>query len=210
MSRRPDLPRRITPAHLGAAAKAFRKYEGRDSMYRVATFLLREWWGQHEKMVDALAVLLLTWNGAFYRGATFKKERLERCLRENWHLIQRFRRRDIRSLGRADHPSVEELFLAMLKALERRGGKVARARSPVGTAKALHLLAPQFFPIWDSAIAWQYRCDYTDDPVQAYLRFCGIMQRLVRDLAPRVKQTAEPMLKRIDEYNYAKYTQGWI
>lgn len=210
MTKRHRPPKRISIRDLRTAERAFSKYEGRDSMYRVATFLLKEWWGQHELMTDALSVLLLTWNSAFYRGATFRSERLERCLRKNWREIQRFRRRNILSLRRADRPTIRRVFVAVLIALERRGGRARTARSPVGTAKALHLLAPRFFPIWDSEIAWQYGCVYSDNPAEAYFKFCKIMQQLAADLAPRVSKSQKPLLKRIDEYNYAKYTQGWV
>jgi hypothetical protein len=161
-------------------------------------------------MTDALAVLLLTWNSAFYRGATFKKQRMEQCLRKHWQAIQSFKRRDISTFDEQDHVQIQRLFLAMLGALERRGGRSRRARTPVGVAKALHLLAPGFFPIWDSEIAWQYGCDYTRDPVAAYLQFCGHMKRLASGLRPKIKVTSPPLLKRIDEYNYAKFTQGWV
>ena len=46
---------------------AFQKHEKRDAIYKIATFLVRNFWGQPAKMADSLGVLLLTWNQAFYR-----------------------------------------------------------------------------------------------------------------------------------------------
>ena len=61
----------ITIDDLKKGCRAFEVNEGRDSMYRVATFLLAKWWGRYAEMVDALTVLLLTWNSAFYRYGLF-------------------------------------------------------------------------------------------------------------------------------------------
>jgi len=59
-------------------------------------------------------------------------------------------------------------------------GKIRR--SPVGTAKALHLLAPDFLPIWDEKIAIKYGCRYSNNPEGKYFKFCG----LLKDMAERV------------------------
>jgi len=45
----------------------FENREKRDAMYKVATFLIKQFWGQASEMADGLGVLLLTWNQAFYR-----------------------------------------------------------------------------------------------------------------------------------------------
>lgn len=45
-------------------------------------------------------------------------------------------------------------------------------RSPVSVSKALHLLAPDFFPLWDDKISRAYRCYYNENPAQKYISFC--------------------------------------
>jgi hypothetical protein len=88
---------RVSASELRRAAAVFEAREGRDSMYRVATFLLTQWWGRYREMSDALSVLLLTWNGAFYRYGPFDQRKLESCLERHWPSIEAFRARDILS-----------------------------------------------------------------------------------------------------------------
>jgi len=83
-------------------------------------------------------------------------------------------------------------------------------RSPVAVAKALHLLAPEFFPPWDNKIARKgYQCNYAKNPAEKYLTFCQKM----KTMESKIKNCADKpskLIKLIDEYNYSKYTQGWI
>lgn len=195
----------VTVADLERGAAAFEQREGRDSMYRVATFLLDRWWGRHAEMADALAVLLLTWNQAFYRYGRFEHELLKECLVKRWSAIDGFRLRNISGLTHEDHAVVRELFSDLLLALANSKG-----RSPVAVAKAMHLLAPGFFPIWDAAIAKAYGCGYYRNPSDAYLKFCEKTEKVVRSLAATAPNPTKTLLKRIDEYNYARFSKGWI
>jgi hypothetical protein len=56
-----------SPSDFKNGCLAYEKNEQRDSMYKVATFLMKEYWGHPADMADALGVLLSTWNNAFYR-----------------------------------------------------------------------------------------------------------------------------------------------
>ena len=192
---------------------AFEKREKRDAMYKVASFLMSHFWGKPAAMADGLGVLLLTWNQGYYRYGSFDFAKLERCIADSLDELRSFRKRDIFSLTRGDERRIKSLFIHFLKALRRiKSGKKGKVtRSPVAVAKALHMLAPGFFPLWDYEIARAYGCSYYTNPGQSYLVFC----RLMRDMANTVKnyvnsRTDKTLLKLIDEYNYAKYTQGWI
>jgi len=83
-------------------------------------------------------------------------------------------------------------------------------KSPVAVAKALHLLAPNFFPLWDGKIARAYRCYYNDRPAEKYVSFCKITKTMVEKLRNCVSRQDKTAVKMIDEYNYSKYTQKWI
>ncbi len=174
-------------------------------MYRVATFLLDTWWGKFGEMADALSVMLLTWNQAFYRYGLFDPKRLETCLDKQWAAIESFRTRDIMTLGPHDHESVKILFNDMLPALATTHGV-----SPVAVGKCLHLLAPSFFPIWDMKIAKAYGCRYNRDPANAYVRFCEINKEIVEALGAISAHPRKTLLKRIDEYNYVHFSKGWV
>jgi hypothetical protein len=52
----------IRTEDLDKGGKVFEQHEGRDSTSRVATFLIEQWWGRPADMVDAITVVLLTWN----------------------------------------------------------------------------------------------------------------------------------------------------
>ena len=77
----------------------------------------------------------------------------------------------------------------------------------VGAAKALHLLAPQFFPLWDRKIARAYGLPIgkkgSND--EKYWNFVRIAERQCLDHAG-----CQNPLKRIDEFNYCEYTTNWF
>jgi len=188
----------------------FEKHEKRDAMYKVATFLLSHFWGKSSDMADGLGVLLLTWNQAFYRYGMFNFDKLEKCIADNLKRIEYFRERDIFSFSSRDRDEVRVLFMEFLGALQIDSGKMRGRKSPVSVAKALHLLAPGFFPLWDDKIARAYGCYYNENPDEKYIQFCEITKDLADKIKGRIGQTNKTIVKLIDEYNYSKYTQGWI
>ncbi len=201
----------VTPSEFERGYMAFQAREPRDAMYKTATFLVEHFWGQPRDMADGMGVLLLTWNQALYRYGPFDFGLLEEALRANMPVIQSLRKRTIESLMEADEPVVMKLFLEFLIALRIKEGKKQDNKSPVAVAKALHLLAPGFLPLWDKAIALAYRCDYGTQPGRKYLEFAYGMQRLSRQLGGCVPpDCGRTFLKLIDEYNYARFTKGWV
>lgn len=101
---------------------------------------------------------------------------------------------------------IRGLFQAFTTAL--RGGKGGAAQSTVATAKALHLLAPGFLPLWDNAIALAY--GHVLMCANDYLSFCWQMKVLAEAVVNYVDTPdACSLLKRIDEFNYAVFTTGW-
>jgi hypothetical protein len=189
---------------------AYEKNEQRDSMYKVSTFLMENYWGHPAEMADALGVLLSTWNNAFYRYGPFSYEELQAFIEFNWQRIETFRPMRISEYSQTLDDSIAALFQAFLQALRISSGKNEGRTSPVGTAKALHLLGPAFFPIWDDKIAKAYGCFYGKDPPGAYIRFIRISVEMAQRLSPHVHRPDRSIIKLIDEYNYAKYTKQWI
>lgn len=204
--------------HIPSAAdfkKGHRIYEqrvSRDAMYKTASFLVDHFWGRPAEIADSLGVLLLTWNQAFYRYGRFDFNRLERCIRDNQNLLNLYRPRNIFTFGTEDEKPIVALFNEFLAALRIVEGKKAGAQSPVGVAKALHLLAPAFFPLWDDKIARAYACHYTSKPATKYIEFMAKNKHFAETLRHHAIDGTghRSLLKLIDEYNYAKYTQKWI
>ena len=201
----------VDPKTVLAGSNAFRAHEKRDAIYKVSTFLVENFWGDPPQMADALGVLLLIWNNALYRYGLFDFSALENTLRENMSTLASFRNRDILTFGEGDKRTIESLFAAFLNALKIAEGKLQGRQSPVSVAKALHLLAPKFFPLWDDKIAKAYQCHYSADPSGNYILFMTISKNMVECLRGRVPvPPPSTILKVIDEYNYAKFTKKWI
>jgi hypothetical protein len=71
----------------------------------------------------------------------------------NQQQFESFREGDIFSYVSVDDPAITSLFGQLLDALRICEGKKKGAKSPVAVAKALHLLAPAYFPLRDFEIA---------------------------------------------------------
>jgi len=210
MKKMAETPK-LTRSEFKQGYQEYQKREPRDVMYKIATFLVGHFWGQPQDMAEGMGVLLLTWNQGFYRFGSFDFALLEEALRANMPAIKGLRSRDIKSLVDADEPTIKQLFLAFLDALRIKEGKNKDRKSPVAVAKALHLLAPSFLPIWDYKIAIAYACRYSTNPDRKYVDFAYNMKTLAQQLQKHVPDgCGQTFLKLIDEYNYAKYTKGWV
>jgi hypothetical protein len=182
-------------------------------MYKVATRLVKESWGKPSEVAEGLGVLLLVWNAAHFRHGPLDFDALENCIKGSQKVLNEYRNRNILTYTAKDDAKIGTLFEAFLEALkiwESLRGKVKR--TPVGVVKALHLLAPDFFPLWDKEIAVKYGCDYAKGPLKKYLCFFvkikGIAEELATDeeVKSLVGATKRTLIKLIDEYNYVTYT----
>ncbi len=181
--------------------------EPRGPIYFEALQIVQENWGNSNHMALGIQRLIRSWNRFF---ANFDLDKLRNCLEKNMLVLSNFRNRNISTLSDDDSESIKNLFNQFLDALKRTRDNT---KSPVSVAKALSLLAPHFFPIWDSNIAFAYNClyvlvDFADD---SYIRFCRkmkLMSERIHHCAPNPDDRS--LLKRIDEYNYSKYTRHWI
>lgn len=207
------------PEEFKRGIEAWEEHEARSSMYKVTRFLISNFWGNPSDMAEALGVLLETWNQAFYRYGSLDHSKLENCLKENLQELGKFRKRNIEGLKDSDEQKVKTLFEEFMEATKIPENE---KRSPVATSKALHSLAPSFFPLWDEAIAEGYDCKYNRDPSGAYILFCKRMEIVVNEVKDydfgekhEIKfesgfKEEKSLLKLIDQYNYSKYTKGWI
>ena len=194
-----------TPGELAKARKLYEENEPRDLFYRVVTELIELAHRQQTKisLSEALAVLLQTWNRGYYRYRKFDNEHfkaIDDLMTNNLQVLATLRGRSLSSLSEADHPIVLQIYSAFESVLK-----------PVGAAKALHLLAPLFFPLWDSSIAIAYECGLGPAGTNAgdYFRFMTLVKKQVDGLSSQVPATVN-LLKAVDEYNYCKYTKRWM
>jgi len=114
------------------------------------------------------------------------------------------------SLSASDENDIINIFNIFLDVLQIDSGKMKGRKSHVAVAKTLHLLAPNFFPIWGEMIAKKYECYYNKNPAEKYILFCKKMKEMVKDVKDYISNNEKSILKLIDEYNYSKYTKRWI
>ena len=195
---------KISANELKKARKAFEANEPRNLFYRAATELvdLALQGATSLTVAEALAVLLQTWNKAYYQYRKFDSVHftdIENLLAENKLLITGYRPRTIDQLDEADGTTIKTLFQSFERVL-----------GPVGAAKALHLLAPNFFPLWDRAIAKAYdlKLGRAGSNGERYWQFLSISKRQCLNLRRDNPNCHDP-LKSIDEYNYCRYTKKW-
>lgn len=154
------------------------------------------------RLADALGVLLRTWNADYYRFHAFSRQHLADIdeLVSKWRdKLVGFRSRSLGTFDVADEEAMKELFPEFEKVLGQ-----------VGAAKALHLLAPRFFPPWDRGIASYYRIYLQGRGTNADL-YASFMRRVRQQCADLGGELAigENPLKTIDEFNYC-LTQGLL
>jgi len=218
----------MTRDELLKGCSAYHVHELRDSVYIVARHWIEQFWGSTDDLVDGLIVLLLSWNANFYRFSPADFSMLPNAIEKSRPQLEKLRKRTIVDfLPGDDREQITEMFDFFMI-----GTKTQKGHSPVGAAKALHLLAPDFFPIWDDKIAKHYGCYWyhSGSASEKYIKFMAIakadLDRLLNSSSPRadsrettfevfcrpcpVASRWRSPLKIIDEYNYAKYTKGWI
>jgi len=192
MKKREKEPAIPTLEELATARKHYVDMEPRHFFYRLAREKVESVLKGREEaytLAEAVLVLLLTWNFVYYQRHSINGRyyrRFDAVLATHRDLIRRCRQRSIADFDEAkDAPELKRLF-----------GDFNRLLKPVGAAKALHLLAPGFFPLWDNAIA-KYRYHIWDLSWPGYLKFMRIRQKQCRGLSG----VSDP-LKGLDEWDY--------
>jgi hypothetical protein len=195
---------KLTVDLLRRAHRVFEEEEPRNLFYRAATYLIERALEPSPRLslAESLAVLLQTWNAQFYRfHGKFTHQRLgalQRVLDMNMGTLivlrnQRLGAHDV------DAASVAGLFTQF-------EGELGQ----VGAAKALHLLAPRYFPLWDQAIATRaYRLSLASPAAASYLKLMGIVRSEIKGCGGWTAfGEDENPVKLIDEWRYCTATLG--
>ncbi len=194
-----DYP--ITMLDLRTGQEKYAEHEPRGLFYRAATALVELARSGNPPLTtaEALAVLLQTWNRAYYRYRPFNGQHLtdiEGILTGHQSALAAFRERSIEGLTEEDGVAIKKVFDSFEHVL-----------GPVGAAKSLHLLAQNFFPLWDGTIAKKYRLPLRARGSNAdnYCQFMKIAREQVKMLGGN-ERVGRNALKAIDEHNYWLYT----
>lgn len=196
---------------LKAGIDTFVKNEDRGRIYFQALSHIQENWGFFSEMARGIKLLLDSWHRSFYRFGAFNLSLLSECIAQNFQSIVAFNHRAISNLTKQDENEIRRLFNQFLDAL-----KTGKSRSPVATAKSLHLLGPDFFPLWDNYIANAYDSLWGNSAfgVFQYIHFFWKIKDMIRAVSKcgcmRNPSPKRSLLKLIDEYNYSKFTKRWI
>jgi len=188
------------------ARRVFLEKEPRDLFYYIASELIELAINERTKVTlsEAVAVLLQTWNKSYYQFRPFDNEHFNKIdiliKKYDTDIIMNLRSRSILSISDNDMEKICNIFHEFEQVL-----------GPVGAAKSLHLLAPNFFPLWDRKIASEYKVPL--GPVgtnsEKYWDFIETFSEQCKTLNGRLSKE-DNLLKVIDEYNYCHYTKDWI
>ena len=220
------------PQEFLRGVKAYRKNEERDSIYKVASFLIEKLFTKNRNkeslalIADAVGTLLLGWNSAFYRHGRPDFDLLEEVIDKYYQKFLMLRRKSLLNYNVSDYNqffvpdcfSIRDMFLDFLEATKMKKGS-SFAYSPVAAVKALHMLAPNFFPLWDKKIAAAYgfplkspnsKKENREKNADNYQAFMKIQKAFLTQVRAWNIPEDFKTLKAIDEFNYSKYTKGWI
>ena len=206
---------------LGEGHKKYLEEEPRDAMYKVSMRLIEQNWEKDEEISEALGVLLLTWNSAFYRYGNLNFDLIQEAISKNKNRLYKLRQRSILTYSEDEMGEIEEIYKQLLVALKNTGktgnkNEGEETYSPVSVAKALHLLCPSFFPLWDDKIAVGYGCRWYNSILSfdKYWKFIGITASQVNKLESERRAERHKIqpgtLKLVDEYNYIHFTKQKI
>lgn len=187
---------------LDVAHRIYLEREPRDLFYRAAVQLivLTDAGQGDVSLSEALAVLLVVWNTQYYRMRPERRrtlvDDLDVLLERHGDQLAAYRDRAVDSLSDAEQLEIMRLFAEFQAVL-----------GPVGSSKALHLLAPRFFPLWDERIRRGYRVasERPDRHPDRYWQFMLITQRQVAACGGEQTLARNPV-KALDEYNYCRFT----
>ena len=87
---------KISPEDIEGAEREYERVAAEaNSVYRLVGYSLKTQWGKIPEMVDALTVLLITWNGRFYNPGLFSQQALNEWLSDHLKILSELRERDI-------------------------------------------------------------------------------------------------------------------
>jgi len=159
------------------------------TIHRVAAALSHR---SSDELATALAKWLQDLNRQYYRfrpkEAATLSERLKPLVAAELESLLGFRQRSLKTVTKSDEGEVLRLFVLFRTEC-----------GPVGAGKALHVMAPNCFPLWDNAIADSYGIATET----GYFQFMGIVRQQVLDLPAKIAPSVTA-LKALDEYNYLK------
>lgn len=184
-------------------SQEFYKVAKRDVAYRVGQKIIGESWNDSSPftITEGVLTFILIWNmEAYGRGKYPKYENIESFIQENKPVLNKLRKRVLLSFNEDDEAIVRDLYEKLLEA-----GRYGKKKTKVGTAKALHILAPKFFPIWDSKIIKAFKVG--KDYIKFMKKIKNIVNHIIEGYFNEFNVSKEEAIKRIIEScsEYSRY-----
>jgi len=234
-----SIIRQITLDDVRRCSKAFVENERRGYAYADALNEVQSNFGRPDSICKGICNLLGAWHQSFYRFGPFDQAKILKAVECHHKELTGLRTKNIRNVELGDdfEAQIKPIFHSFLNATAGTNRRFTR-RTVTGTSKGLSLLAPNLFPMVDEAISVAYDCwwVYSDFGFIEYTRFMRYMRVLADQmvsgyargqritdlgraetlLVGEIKaysgdryQYNKSLLKTMDEYNYAKYTETW-
>jgi len=148
-------------------------------------------------MGQAVAVLLQIWNRVYYlgQGRHLSKKHidgLDAAINAYPEIATVYLWKPLADATESDFEYSKNVF-----------NRLEKVAGHVGAAKVLHLLAPRFFPLWDTNIAKDYGVSF-EKGVPTGSHYVDFMKETIEQIAflgGEVKAGTD-VVKLIDEYNY--------
>jgi len=206
--------------------RSYQRKEPREAVYQVASRAVDQCWAKrdYEMLARAVTALLISWNARVHVGRKTSFDMVSDFIRRNYSELCRLRKLDLHK--EPAKFSDRGLYDELLRRLTVRSKNNASLSTPVGTVKALHILAPRYFPLWDREIAARSGHSISRNP-HTYRRFGDEARQLVKRLVQTTllasraqsedaalawlkEQTCTRGLRKTwvkfaDEYNYVRY-----
>jgi len=186
-------------------AEAFSK-ESRAFCYDLARSLIKRAkresghrWYRSEYTGKAILLLLYAWNFAARETKKLNQPKLNRLLRSSEADLRRLERYTILSADKRAWPIIRRVF-----------SKFMRPMGQTGASKALSLLNPRLFVMWDTAIRLRLKKQLVPgigngEKPGHYVKFLKGTQQNIRKYGINKKlKRGSVVAKKLDEFHYAK------
>ncbi|MFZ3060535.1 MAG: hypothetical protein WA102_12470 [Candidatus Methanoperedens sp.] len=162
-----------------------------------------------EKLVEDIRYFLREWN----RRVPVDVEKLKEAIEQVPDYVKKW---DIEKMDLWEyHEEITKIFQTFINTGKNRNNYT-------GASKTLHIFNPRFFAMWDSYIRDGYGCCENEE---GYFNFLLRCQKEIEEIiltydcdfpaGPEISQRiyyghSKSIVKLLDEYNIAKYTNKWL
>jgi hypothetical protein len=215
--------------------KKFYEIEPRDLVYVITRKIVIENPNSEWHLLAGIEILLLTWNAVYIQR--LKKDVKEK-LEENILSAYTNTREDFESLKNERLETVDlndDLTVEKIKRIFKTFSSF-KSIGITGASKAIHLINPRLFMMWDNEIRKNYHCIHSQRGIQetieeCYIKFMKTMQEIAQEILQQKsleelwkihptylnqpqfvnafsETSKREITKMLDECNYVKFRKG--